>query len=91
MSPIAEFPPQKEVEVALGVAKVVFGEKGGNYSVVPSGIIFSAKGVVVANLMHEYTGDISTLYCNEEIARKLEKTDEFKKTGLIFQELQKKR
>jgi hypothetical protein len=91
MSPIAKFAPNKEIEVALSVAEVVFKKKDGHFDAVPAGIVFSANHSVVASLTHEDKGSQSTLACHPEIAKELIGTKSFERIGLIFQEPQLKK
>jgi hypothetical protein len=86
----AHFLPEKESGVMMGIASVVFREKGGGYKIVPSGVDFTVKGVVVASLTREQVGR-STLTCNEEIAKKFKRTEGFKETRLIFLGLRPKK
>jgi hypothetical protein len=86
----ANFLPKIELQVALGVEKLVLGEKGGKYKVTPAGVDFTVDNVLVASLTREQTGR-STLVCNIKLAEGLNKTGEFGKTGLIFLGPQKKK
>jgi len=88
MSPIANFPPNKETEVALKVAEIVLKQKDGHFENNSSGVTFGTKhGVAILT----HGPDQSTLVCTEEIAKKLNETKKIKDTELIFRDPQLKK